>query len=73
MLALITKASDSYWYEFKEINTLDDLLEIYPSVVVEQNRYNKDDIEFWDDFKKEDIPKMEKAKINVIIYDYWLE
>lgn len=73
MLALITKASDSYWYEFKEINTLDDLLEIYPSIVVEQNHYDKESTKFWDGFKEEDVPKMEKAKINVIIYDYWLE
>jgi len=73
MLALITKASDSDWYEFKEINTLDDLLEIYPSVVVEQNHFDEDDTKSWDGFKKEDVPKMEKAKINVIIYDYWLE
>ena len=73
MLALITKASDSYWYEFKEINTLDDLLEIYPSIIVEPNHFDKESTKFWDGFKKEDVSKMEKAKINVIIYDDHVE
>ena len=27
MLVFVTKASDDYWYDFKEVNTLDDLME----------------------------------------------
>ena len=73
MLALITKASDSYWYEFKEINTVDDLLEIYDGIIVESNHFDKEDTKYWDGFKKEDVPKIEKAKINVIIYDDYVE
>ena len=28
MLVFVTKASDDYWYEFKEINTLDELMKM---------------------------------------------
>ena len=73
MLALITKASDDYWYQFKEINTLESLLKIANSLIVSPNTYTKDIINFWDGFKEEDMPKLEKAKIEVKIYDDYVE
>ena len=74
MLVFVTKASESYWYDFKEVNTIDDLMKIHDSVIVEENGYtNPDYFEYWDDFKKEDIPKAISAKYHVTIYDSWVE
>ena len=63
MLALITKASEDFWYQFKEINTISDLLNIYSSEF----------LEFWDGIQEKDIPYFKKAGCHVIIYDSWLE
>ena len=73
MLALITKASDFFWYQFKEINTLESLLKIADRLIVEPNNYTKDEIKYWDGFKEKDIPKLEKAKIVITIYDDYVE
>ena len=73
MLALITKASEDYWYEFKEINKVEELLNIYHRIIVEKNHYNKEIVSFWDDFKEEDIPLLEKAELHITIYDSWVE
>jgi len=73
MLVLVTKASDDYWYEFKEVNTIEDLLKIDDSIIIKPNYYNKDVVQYWDGFKEEDISKLEKAKVNVIIYDDYIE
>ena len=77
MLVFVTKASDSYWYDFREVNTIDDLMEIYHAVIVQENDFynnplNKIErffIDYWDGFKKEDIPKAISAKYQVTIYD----
>ena len=69
MLAIITKANDDYWYDFKEINTIEDLLNIDENTIVEPNFYDEDTVKYWDGFKKEDISKINKAKINVIIHN----
>ena len=73
MLVFVTKASDDYWYDFKEVNTLDDLMEIHGSVIVEKNILYPGDFDFWEGFKKEDIPKAISAKYHVIIYDDYVE
>lgn len=73
MLVFVTKASDDYWYDFKEVNTLDELMDIYPQVIVKRYTYYEGDFDFWDSFKEEDIPKAEKAKIQVTIYDDYVE
>lgn len=73
MLAIITKASDDYYYRFKNINSLEDILSIHPRVVIERNLYTRDIAEFWEGFKPEDIPKLEKAEINITIYDDYIE
>ena len=73
MLVLITQASDDYWYDFKEVNTLEEVLKIAPEVVIQTNQYTEDEVEFWEGFKKEDIPKLKQAKINIMIYDDWIE
>lgn len=74
MLVFVTKASDDYWYDFREVNTLDELMKIHHTVIVEENDYtNPDYFEYWNDFKKEDIPKAISAKYHVTIYDDWIE
>ena len=74
MLVFVTKASDSYWYDFKEVNTLDELMKIHHAVIVEENDYfTPDYFKYWDDFKKEDIPKAISAKYHVTIYDDYVE
>lgn len=73
MLVLITKASDDYWYEFKNVNTLEEVLKIAPRVIIERNLYTEDEVKFWEGFKKEDISKLKQAKINITIYDDWIE
>ena len=77
MLAIITKANDDYWYELKEVNTIEELFNIYDSVIVEKNEYkNWEDyifLDFWDDIKKEDIPLIKKAECHIIIYNDYVE
>lgn len=73
MLVIVTKASDDYWYEFRVINTIEDLLKIYPYTIIKPNYFDESDVEYWDNFKKEDISKLKKAKAEVIIYDDYIE
>jgi hypothetical protein len=82
MLVLMTKASNDYWYEFKEVSSLDDLskeMEEYEGVVIKLNGYYnnlpylEENLEYWEGFNKEDIPKMISAKYTVIIYDDYIE
>ena len=73
MLTLITKASSDYWYTFKDINTLDDLIRLYPRVVVSENYHDSEIFYNWEGFKKEDIPKVLSAKYRVVIYDDYIE
>ena len=75
MLAMIRKASDDYWYQFKEVNNIKELLDISKrhSLIVKRQTFCKDDVEFWEGFKKEDIPKLTKAELEVTIYDDWVE
>ena len=73
MLVFVTRASDDYWYKFQEVNTIEDILKIHNSVIIEPNGHTIDCVEFWDGFKTEDIPLLKKAKINIIIYDDYVE
>ena len=73
MLAIITKANDDYWYELKEVNTIKELFDIYPSVIVEKNEYKNLNLDFWDGIKKEDIPLIRKAECHIIIYNDYVE
>lgn len=74
MLVFVTKASEAYWYDFKEVNTIDDLMKIYPHLIIEENDYDFPEVfEWWDGFKKEDIPKAISAKYHVTIYDDYVE
>ena len=77
MLAIITKANDDYWYEIKEINTLEELFKIYDSTLVEKNEYydwtEEDFLMFWYDIDKKDIPLIQKAECHITIYNDYLE
>lgn len=77
MLALITKANDSYWYEFKKMKSIKDLFKLYPIVIVETNdfqNWTEDELlNCWDGFEKKDVPLMNKAKVHVTIYNDYVE
>jgi len=73
MLAIITKASDDYWYTFKEIKEVDDIISIHPSLVIEPNDFSVNEVEFWDGFREEDVPLLENASVHIIIYDSYIE
>lgn len=74
MLVFVTKVSDDYWYDFKEVNTLDDLMKIHHAVIVEENDFTDPNIfEYWEGFKKEDISRAISAKYHVTIYDDYVE
>lgn len=77
MLALITKASDNYWYEFEEVETVADLFKIYDCTIVEENRFADWDEESlfsrWEDVKKEDISSFKEAECHITIYDDYVE
>jgi hypothetical protein len=49
-------------------------MKIHHAVIVEENDFTDPNIfEYWDNFKKEDIPKAISAKYHVTIYDSWVE
>ena len=77
MLAIITKANDDYWYKLKEINTIEELFNIYNSTIVEKNEYKNwkdyEFLDFWDGIKKEDIPLIRKAECHITIYNDFVE
>lgn len=77
MLALITKASDDYWYEFEEIETVADLFKIYDCTIVEENKFADWDeqslLSRWEGVKKEDIPSFKEAECHITIYDDYVE
>lgn len=77
MLALITKASDDYWYEFEEVETVADLFKIYGCTIVEKNHYASWDeqllLDCWDGVKKEDIPSFQQAECHITIYNSYVE
>ena len=73
MLVIVTKASNDYWYEFRVITSIDALLKIYPQTIVRPNYYDETAVKYWDNFKKEDIPKLKEAKAEVVIYDDYIE
>ena len=73
MLTIITKANSDYWYQFKEINTIEDILSLYPRCIVEKNDYDESLVPFWEGFKTEDIPNLRKAKCHITIYNGYIE
>lgn len=76
MLAIIFKASDSDFHDFKEVKTIEDLFNIAPSVILEENEFNdwtKDELlEFWN-ITEEEADKVKKAQCQVTIYDDYVE
>ena len=78
MKALIKKASDSYWYEIKEIENIEQLFAIFNSVVVTKgNEYKNWSDDFmlliWDGLKKEDCEAIRQCECEILIYDSYIE
>lgn len=75
MLALITRASDDY-YEFNEIDTMNDLLKIEGPVIVSGNEYSDwtltDILRIWN-VNEENAHLIQKAECHITIYDDYIE
>lgn len=74
---LVTKASNSYWYDFESENNIERLFKKYGSVVIDNNYNYKEKAEkvceYWDSMVMQDAEKLVKCKYNIIIYDDYLE
>lgn len=76
MLVLITKASDDDYYEFDEIDTMNDLLKIEGPVIVSSNEFSD-----WTitsilrglSVSEEDAHLIQEAECHIIIYDDYIE
>ena len=75
MNVLVTKASSDYWYRVINVETLDDVMKIYPEVIIRKNDYSADDIlKFWDGVKdKAEANRMADCKYTVTMYDDYIE
>lgn len=67
MKVLIRKASDWNYHKVKEINTLEELLKIYPSLIVDSGK------EMLKIYKNSDDDYDKDFKLIVTIYDYYVE
>lgn len=65
MKALILKASDSDYKKLKEINTLDDILKINNSIIIEYDEQTLDIYRVNKEYKD--------IKLVITIYDWWVE
>ena len=74
----LTKASDDYWYDIIEIQD-ETLYELYDKIgcfIVRQNDWYRDSVEDicrYCRVPKEDAKKISKARIEIMIYDSYIE
>lgn len=77
MKILVTKASSDYWYRIRVINTMEDLQrfikECKYSVVIEENTYTDDILDYWEGMKAEDRPVVKECPLHLTIYNDYLE
>ena len=78
MKILITKASDDFWYEIKELNSLDDLINLRKkskhSLILDENFYTDNKIfDYWEGMKEEDKKIIPTLNFHITIYDSWIE
>lgn len=80
MLVLITKASDDYWHEFRNVNTIEEIMSIAKRLVISKNHYYHRNTPkerlfwIWDaHITEEEIPLFNEAKYKIMIYDSWIE
>ena len=78
MKILITKVSDDYWYEIKELNSLDDLINLKEksghSLIFDENGYIDNTMfDYWEGMKEEDKKIIPTLKFHITIYDSWIE
>lgn len=77
MKILVTKASSDYWYRIRIINTMEDLQrfikECKHSVVIEENTYTDDILDYWEGMKTENRPVVKECPLYLTIYNDYLE
>ena len=80
MIVLITKASSDYWYQIRNIDTIEDLMRISKtnkSYIVKENwNYEenpKNIAQFWDGMTLKDAEIISTLPYEVEIYDDYIE
>ena len=76
MTVVVFKTSSHNFYQIKNVDTIEDLMEIYPSVIVEHNFWygeNPKDIAKWWDITFEDAKIVSTLPYSVEIYDDYRE
>ena len=80
MTVVVTKTSNDYWYQIRNIDTIEDLMRISrknKSYVVQENWYYGEDAEeiirFWDGMTLEDAKIISTLPYSVEIYDDYRE
>ncbi len=82
MLCLITKASDDDYYEIKEVNTLEEMLQISPDIIVGQNLLTSEEARECNNwrkqageenfYKEEDVPLFDEIEVELMIHDSYI-
>lgn len=72
---LVTKASDDYWYKICQYNNIEEIYQdLKCSFIVDENFHtSEEDFKFWNNMKKEDIPKIMNCFFHITIYDSYIE
>ena len=80
MTVVVTKTSNNYWYQIRNINTIEDLMKISKknkSYIVQENWNYGDDpkqiMQFWDGMTLKDAEIISTLPYSVEIYDDYRE
>lgn len=74
MNVLVTKVSSCYWYKVVNVETLDDVMKIYPEVIISKNDWSANGIlKFWDGVIDEaEANRMADCKYTITMYDDYI-
>ena len=78
MTVFVTKASDDYWYEIRNFNTMEDIQRFIEKceceIIIERNTYTDDeDFRFWDGMNPANIPTIKECPLHITIYNDYVE
>lgn len=78
MTVFVTKASDDYWYEIRNFNTMEDIQQFIEEceceIIIERNTYTDDeDFRFWDGMNPANIPTIKECPLHITIYNDYVE
>lgn len=76
MLVLVVKASSDEWYQLRNVETVADVAQIAPSVIVEENGWkdaSDDEFASCSFFRPEDYATIRTIDYRITIYDDYIE